>query len=91
MGEHMSQITPLLIGPANAVAATGANWRWVRSTAAELGVPIVGHGRKQFVNAAAFMAALERGVPTAEPVADAVPVDAAEAIRRALGKRRRAA
>lgn len=53
-------MAPVLLGPANALAATGASWRWVRDAAAELRVPLLKHGKKQFVDAAAFVAALRK-------------------------------
>lgn len=78
--------TPLLIGPANAAAVVGAPWRWVRDTARALGVRFVGHGRKAFVPAAEFFAALER---TGADQVDAPELDPAEAVRTALGRSRR--
>lgn len=80
-------VAPLLIGPANAEAAMGAPWRWVRRRAAELGVPVIGSGRKTFVRAADFIAALERG---SAPDTNA-PADPAEQVRAALGRARRVA
>jgi hypothetical protein len=83
-------VAPLVVGPKNSEAATGWPWRWVRDTARALGVPIIGHGRKLGVRADQFLAALER-----LDQADVTPggtielTDPAEAVRRALGKRRR--
>lgn len=78
----------LLLGPGNSMAAIGASWRWVRDTAKRLGVPFLKVGRKQFVEANAFIAALDawahRGV-VSEP-------DPEEAMRRRVfGPRKRAA
>ena len=88
------QVAPLLIGPANAVAATGLPWRWISEHAAALGVAFVGTGRKRAVKAGDFIAALERsGIEASDdgtPPVELAPIDAAEHIRRALGVRRRA-
>lgn len=91
MTSHPQRLTaPLLIGPGNALAAVGAPWRWVRDTARELGVRFVGAGKKRFVPAAEFLAALERGGRTVEDLETlAVASDPAEAVRRALGLTRR--
>jgi hypothetical protein len=85
----MSGILPIVIGPANCLAATGWPWRWIRDTAPRLGVPLLVVGRKQGVRADLLLAALERAGATAtsaeQPMAHADP---AEAIRRSLGLRR---
>lgn len=84
-------VAPLLLGPANALAVVGAPWRWVRDTARELGVPTIGAGKKRFVPAAAFVAALEAAGKTqcVDDAAEPETLDPAEAVRRALGRQRR--
>jgi hypothetical protein len=86
-------VTPIIIGPKNAEAATGWPWRWVRDTARALGVPVIGYGKKLGVRADLFIAALERVGPGAVAPDGTLDLgdDAAEAVRRALGKRRRSA
>ncbi len=83
------KILPMLLGPANAAAATGASWRWVRDTAALLGVRFVGAGRKRFVPAAEFLAALARDAEPSNDPAVGTPEDPAVVVRRALGLQRR--
>ncbi len=88
-------VIPLLLGPANCESAVGLPWRFVRDHAPELGVPIIGTGRKRCVRADLFIEALERSgaggdlpsVAKAEPE----PLDPAEAVRRAIGVSRRRA
>ncbi|MBI3204508.1 MAG: hypothetical protein HYZ29_23435 [Myxococcales bacterium] len=91
MKDPKSPVAPMLLGPANAESAVGAPWRWVRDAASELGVRFVGHGRKRFVVASEFMAALARVASTSvEPAAVAAgPADPAAAVRQALGLTRR--
>lgn len=86
MQPHSSTDVPvLLIGPANALHVVGAPWRWCRNTARELGVQLVGTRRRQLIPAGEFLAALR-----ARPEADKPePIDPAEQVRRALGRRRR--
>jgi hypothetical protein len=72
--EQKIKPLPLLIGPRNAEAVTGFTYRWVRDTAAALGVPFVAFGRKRAVRADLFLAALERspsrtGLPLEDPAA----------------------
>lgn len=80
--EGKVPVRPVLLGPKNCEAAVGAPWRWVRDQAAVLGVPLVGSGRKQFVRADLFLAALEAANETTEPPAE---LDAAEQVRRLIG------
>jgi hypothetical protein len=75
----------LYIGPGNALATTGASWRWCRSAALSLGVRLVGHGRKQFIPAAEFQRALASGI--AKPEEEAPAVATADELRSALGLR----
>lgn len=85
-------VIPLLLGPANCESAVGFSWRFVRDHAPVLGVPIIGTGRKRCVRADLFVAALERSgaadLPSLAKV-EPEPVDAAEAVRRAIGVSRR--
>jgi len=86
MARSAVHVLPVVIGPGNALAATGWPWRHVRDHAEALGVPFVGAGRKRGVRADLFLAALERqGAQPATPDA----VDQAEQLRARLGKRRR--
>lgn len=88
-------VIPLLLGPANCEAAVGLPWRFVRDHAPELGVPIIGTGRKRCVRADLFIEALERSGTRADlpsvAKAEPEPLDAAEVIRRAIGVGRRRA
>lgn len=77
--RHIAAIA-LIIGPLNAEAATGFNYRWCRDTAARLGVPFVGAGRKRGIRADLFIAALEREQQVRAADQDA-PVDPAEHVR----------
>jgi hypothetical protein len=89
------QVVPLIIGPANAVAATGFSWRWVRDLWEARGRAFVGAGRKRGIPAAALLDELTRvgadpalpSVATAEPE----PLDAAAAVRAAIGVSKRSA
>lgn len=91
--EPNVKVAPIIIGPANALAATGFPWRWCRDTAAALGVPFVGAGRKRGIRADLFVAALEtRQDVTGEREPEAlIASDPAAAVRRMLGKTRRSA
>lgn len=85
-------VIPLLLGPANCESAVGLPWRAVRDHAPLLGVPIIGTGRKRCVRADLFIEALERrgaDLPSVAKV-EPEPVDAAEAVRRAIGVSKRA-
>lgn len=87
-------VIPLLLGPANCESAVGLPWRFVRDHAPELGVPIIGTGRKRCVRADLFIEALERSGAGDLPSlakAEPEPLDAAEAVRRAIGVTRRRA
>jgi hypothetical protein len=77
----------LFIGPRNAETVIGAPYRWVRDTAARLGVRSVRQGRKSLIPAEAFRAALEAEVVALSTTAPTA-TDPAEAIRRSLGMRR---
>jgi hypothetical protein len=89
------QVAPLIVGPANAVAVTGFNWRWVRDFWASRGRSFVGSGKKRGVPAAALLEELTRtgtesalpGVVRTEPA----NIDAAETVRQAIGVSRRRA
>jgi len=74
------------IGPQNSELLTGLPWRRVRDLALRLGVRRVQCGRATLVPVVAFRAALDAAnAPAAE-----VPIDPAEEVRAALGRRRRA-
>lgn len=81
-------MSPLLIGPGNALAVTGIPWRRLRDNAASLGVATVRVGKATLVPAAAFMAALE--AQCAKP-ADPSLADPTAELRRRLGLVRRSA
>lgn len=87
------QVTPLIVGPANAVAATGFPWTWCRDFWAARGRAFVGAGRKRGIPAAALLDELARSGADAElpsvAKAEPDPVDAAEAVRRAIGVSKR--
>lgn len=89
MTDSKQKVNPILIGPANAIAATGLPWRWCRDTASELGVPFVGARRKRAIRADAFVAALEGSSRNGGTANGASAVDPAEKIRALLGKKRR--
>ena len=90
------QAVPLLIGPKNAEAVVGVPWRWCRDWARNLGIRLVGTGKKQLIPAAEFIAALGRegfppvandaAVGRAEPIP---PTDPQLAILRRLGMQER--
>jgi hypothetical protein len=92
--RHSVHVLPVVLGPKNCEAAVGFPWRWVRDCSRALGVPLIGHGKKLGVRADLFVAALERAGMTSTPDGEpemASDVDAAELVRRALGKKRRTA
>jgi hypothetical protein len=60
-------ISPITIGPGNAVGMTGVSWRWLRDNARRLGVPIWHVGGKSMIPAAALLRALERAAAQQEP------------------------
>ena len=51
---------PILIGPGNALEATGAPWHYWRRHAKALGVKIIAAGSKRFIIAETLVDALER-------------------------------
>lgn len=58
--EKAKHLSPaLLISDRNSVDVTGQGFRWVKRTAPMIGVRVIKRGRKRFVPAAEFMAALE--------------------------------
>lgn len=88
------QVVPLVIGPGNALAATGWPWRWCRDFWEARGRAFVGAGRKRGIPAAALLEELARvgADQTLPSVADAIePLDAAAAVRAAIGVVRRSA
>jgi hypothetical protein len=84
------QVVPLIVGPANARAATGWPWRWCRDFWESRGRSFVGQGRKRGIPAAELLAELSRTDAAALSVAPAPPADPAERVRRELGLSRRA-
>lgn len=93
--KQRASVLPLIIGPANAEAATGFPWRWCRDTAVALGVPRLGHNKKGGIRADLFVAALEKNglasvaekTPTTPSIAPADPV---AHVRALMGKRLKA-
>lgn len=85
------QVVPIIIGPGNALAATGFAWRWCRDFWASRGRRFVGHGRKRGIVAAELLAELAlSGKSVRELMKDPVtPEEAAEIVRRAIGVSRR--
>lgn len=75
----------LLIGPRNCESETGLPWRHVRDHYRPLAVEI---GRKLAIPADALLAAIKT-TPTHQGDDPVSTEDAAETVRRALGKRRR--
>ncbi len=63
---------PVLIGPGNAVEATGVPWHWWRRHAAELGVRVIAIGSKRVIIASELVEAIsKRATPTEElPLVD---------------------
>ena len=53
-------LAPIFLGPANAEQAHGWPWRYVKERARQLGIPMLGTGKKLCVSSSAFLAALER-------------------------------
>jgi hypothetical protein len=80
---------PVLVGPSNAEAVVGVPWRRVREAAARAGLRPVRVGVAGCFRVAELVAALEcesAPLQSSEPE----PTDAAEQVRKALGKKRRA-
>ncbi len=92
-----ASVLPLIIGPANAEAATGFPWRWCRDTAVALGVPRLGHNKKGGIRADLFVAALEKNGVAAVDVVEKTtttpsitPADPVAYARALLGKKLKA-
>ena len=60
LSDKIAAVVPKYISVRNAEALTGQGYRWCRDTAHELGVTVVAFGRKRFIPAAEFFAALEK-------------------------------
>jgi hypothetical protein len=91
MSDRLAPIAPLFIARDNAVAAVGREWRVVQDLARELGVRPRRVGRVALYVAAELVAAIERHASASEPSSsEQSEIDDLEALRRALGKRRRA-
>jgi len=83
----VDRVAPLFISTGNAEACTGQSWRWCRDMARALGVPLLGAGKKQLVDAAKFRAALEGLVDGGIAEPGNTVTDPAEQIRQRLGLR----
>jgi hypothetical protein len=83
---------PLTIGPQNCADVLGVNWRWARTKARELGVPIWTVDGKSVIPASQMLAALERAGMLHEPEAPPAPepgsADELAEMRAKLGMRR---
>lgn len=80
-------ISPITIGPRNAVDMTGVSWRWLRDNAQRLGVPIWRVAGKSMIPAAPLLRALEREAAQQEPRA-LTDEEERERLRRQLGMER---
>lgn len=86
-------VAPLYIAPGNCEQLIGHKPRWVKETAVKLGVPILRppDSRKWLINAAQFMAAIERAGLVREPEVPHVPepgsAEELEQMRASLGLR----
>lgn len=80
------QPAPLFVSARNSEAVLGEKWSWALRQAAQLNVPIITVGRKRLINAALLVAALQATSTGAAPSSAHDPVDA---IRRAIGAKRR--
>lgn len=84
------QVAPLIIGPANAAAATGFPWRWCRDFWQARGRKFVGHGRKQGIPAAAFLEELADHDSSEPGLPESLSAEqAADIVRRSLGLRKK--
>lgn len=87
-------VAPLYVGPLNAVDVCGHPWRWVRSVAKQLGVPLITPpgSSKTLIPAQALIEALELAGKLREPERPAVPeagsADELAAMREKLNLRR---
>lgn len=86
----MTPVRPLLVGPANCVAALGVSWRWLRDHAPALGLTIIGVDGKRFLDAEEAKAAIARAgrAELPSPSLEAEPTDELAVLRAQLGKRR---
>lgn len=97
MPERKTQLSPLVIGPGNALEMTGFSWRWCRDHWQARGLPFVGAGKKRGIPGHLFLAALEQQPALAPTVHDAPEQtatvvsasDAAAQVRALLGKRKK--
>ncbi len=79
----MSDVRPVLIGPANALEMTGAPWHFWRRHAAELGLEIVTLGSKRFIRAADLDAVMQR---RATPAVAATEMDELAEMRARIAR-----
>lgn len=75
-------VAPVLLSQKNCLAAIGMTPRRYLETIRALKIPCVTDGALRLTEPAVFVAALKVARPTPEPV------DAADALRRRIGKRR---
>jgi hypothetical protein len=80
-------VTPITIGPRNAVEMTGLSWRWLRDNAERLGVELWRVGGKSVIPAAPLLRALEREATHQEPHV-LTDEQERERLRRQLGMER---
>jgi hypothetical protein len=80
---------PAFIGPRNAEAVTGQSWRWCRDHARAWGVVVLRVDAKPLVRLDEFVVALEAHAEPERETALADDATELEAMRAALGKRRR--
>jgi hypothetical protein len=77
-------VNPKYISEQNAKALVGQGYRWCRDKAHELGVKVIAVGRKRFIPAAEFFAALERASQLPAPEVES-PEDATASVLASLG------
>jgi hypothetical protein len=81
--NYAALVTPKYISVRNAEALTGQGYRWCRDMAHALGVQVLHVGRKRFIPAAEFFAALEKASET--PAPGVLSADPTAAILASLG------
>jgi hypothetical protein len=87
--EAAIEVAPVAIGPKNAEVMAGVPWRWIIDHADELGIEFITVGAKRVVMADELRRALE-GRRAANPEPEVSEETELEAMRRRLGKVRRA-
>ncbi len=84
----MSDEHVLILGPKNCENAIGWPWRHVRDHARRLGLPLLRLGRKQGVDARAFLAALASEQGSRGDAEPATAAEAAACVRKALRRQK---